>query len=172
MRIRVIQQAEPATFVFQPIGDDQDRKDIINLTFEELEAISLVNLKELAQRDAADNMHISQPTFNRLLSSAYKKIAHFLVNGKKLMIQGGNYMMAQEERRFLCYDCRAEFGAPYGTPRPNKCPQCGSTNIHRHPDDTGARYRGGRGMGGAGGRGAGRGGGRGRGQGMYGPNRG
>ncbi len=83
-------------------------------------------------------------------------------------------MIAQ--RRFLCYDCNRDCSVPYGTPRPNNCPHCGSTNLHRHPDDQGARHRGGRGRGrGGGGRGgamggAGRGGGQGAGRGMYGPN--
>ena len=174
MKYKVIREAKPAIFVYQSMGDDQDRKGEINLNFEELEAIALVNLENLDQRAAAEQMQISQPTFNRLLNHAYKKIAQFLVSGEKLKIVGGNYMLAQ--RRFLCYDCQADWGVPYGTPRPAQCPQCGSTNIHRHPDDTGARHRGGRGRGGGmGGGGAGRGGGRGgrggAGQGMQGPNR-
>ncbi|MHA1129388.1 MAG: hypothetical protein ACTSQI_10690 [Candidatus Helarchaeota archaeon] len=84
------------------------------------------------------------------------------------------------QRRFLCYDCNRDWTVPYGTSRPDRCPYCGSTNIHRHPDDQGARHRGGRGRGGGMGRGPtmggagygrGRGAGRAPGSGMYGPNR-
>ncbi len=165
MKYRVVRETRPATFVYQPIGDEEDRTEEINLTFEELEAITLINLDFLSQRDAADNMSISQPTFNRLLNGAYRKLTQFLVSGKILRIEGGNYMIAQTERYFLCYDCKAEFSVPYGTPRPANCPNCNSTNIHRHPADTGARHRGGRGPGGGRGQGGrGYGGGRGRGQ--------
>ncbi|NVM29558.1 MAG: DUF134 domain-containing protein [Candidatus Helarchaeota archaeon] len=176
MKYRVIRQAEPATFILQSAGDKEGRSGKLTLSFEELEAISLVNIENLTQRVAAEQMHVSQPTFNRILNRAYKKIAQFLVNGHKLEIIGGNYVLAQ--RRFLCSDCKADWGIPYGTPRPAQCPYCGSTNLHRHPDDTGARHRGGRGggrgrgggMGRGGGQGHGGGHGRGGGQGIYGPN--
>ena len=163
MKYRVVREASPATFIYQPTGEEEDRTEEINLTFEELEAVALINLDNLSQRDAADNMSISQPTFNRLLNGAYQKLTQFLVSGKRLRIEGGNYMIAQSERFFLCYNCQAEFSVPYGTPRPTNCPNCNSTNIHRHPDDTGARHRGGRGQGGGRGRGGGYGGGRGQG---------
>ena len=57
-------------------------------------------------------------------------------------------------RIFQCYNCDHKWEIPYGTPRPGKCPECESTNIHRAEEDRG--YSGNRG--GVRGRGMGRGG--------------
>lgn len=34
-------------------------------------------------------------------------------------------------RRFKCYGCNHEWEIAYGLGRPNECPQCKNTNIHR-----------------------------------------
>ena len=62
---------------------------IATLTLEEVESLRLTNLKDLNQEAAAKKMDISQPTFNRLLESARKKITDALVNGKAIKIEGG-----------------------------------------------------------------------------------
>ncbi len=41
------------------------------------------------------------------------------------------------QRNFECYDCKHRFGVPRGTARPDKCPECGSTNIHRVAEERG-----------------------------------
>jgi predicted DNA-binding protein (UPF0251 family)/DNA-directed RNA polymerase subunit RPC12/RpoP len=130
------------------------------LTFDELEAIRLRDLEKLTQEEAAQKMNISQPTFYRLIERARQKVAEALIEGKELHFQGGDYTMAQlEMKKFTCFQCGYNWEVPYGTPRPNNCPKCGSTNVHRAPEDRGYARRG-RGRGGWG-RGAGQGGGRG-----------
>ncbi|MBW2980647.1 DUF134 domain-containing protein [Candidatus Woesearchaeota archaeon] len=104
-------------------------KDEVNLTIEELEAIRLKDVEELDQIKAAEKMNVSQPTFHRILNDARKKIADALVNAKQIRIYGGANKMS--ERKFKCYKCENEFEVPYGTPRPDKCGKCGSTDIHR-----------------------------------------
>ena len=47
---------------------------MIELTTEEAEALRLRNIKDLEQIDCAKQMKTSQSTFQRILSSAYKKI--------------------------------------------------------------------------------------------------
>jgi predicted DNA-binding protein (UPF0251 family) len=42
-------------------------------------------------------MHISQPTFSRILKMAHKTIADGLVAGKIIKIQGGNYVISSRE---------------------------------------------------------------------------
>lgn len=61
--------------------------DQVNLSSEELEALRLKNLEELEQTEAAKKMETSQSTFQRILSSAYKKIADALINGKAIKIE-------------------------------------------------------------------------------------
>ncbi len=59
------------------------------LELDEFEAIRLSDFEGLTQEKAAEKMKVSQPTFNRILSSARRKIADALVNGKAIRIQTG-----------------------------------------------------------------------------------
>lgn len=60
-----------------------------------------------------------------------------------------------ESRKFRCSECGYTWEVPYGSPRPSRCPQCNSINIHRAEEDKGYAQRGrrggGRGRGGPGG---------------------
>jgi len=60
--------------------------DMIELTLEEVEALRLKNILNLEQTEAAQRMKISQSTFQRDLSSAYKKISEALITGKAIKI--------------------------------------------------------------------------------------
>ncbi len=60
--------------------------EIIELSAEEVEALRLRNMKNLEQEEAAQKMNTSQSTFQRILSSAYKKITEALVEGKAIKI--------------------------------------------------------------------------------------
>jgi predicted DNA-binding protein (UPF0251 family) len=107
----------------------------VALTVDELEAVRLVDFEEKGQKEAAEIMDISQPTIHRILKEARRKIAEALVLGKALKIEGGDYVMMQ--RMFTCYDCGHEWELPYGTGRPQVCPDCNSVNLHRAPEDRG-----------------------------------
>lgn len=58
----------------------------VELTAEEAEALRLKNIKELDQSECARKMNTSQSTFQRILSSAYKKISRALIEGKAIKI--------------------------------------------------------------------------------------
>lgn len=58
----------------------------VELTQEELEALRLKNIEGNNQVDCAKKMKTSQSTFQRILSSAYKKISQALVLGKAIKI--------------------------------------------------------------------------------------
>lgn len=60
--------------------------EIVELTVEEMEAYRLRHINDLEQQEAADAMHTSQSTYQRILYSAYKKIADALINGKAIKI--------------------------------------------------------------------------------------
>lgn len=135
---------EPGIKYFKPRGVPMWRLEDVSLTVDEFEAIRLKDLEGLEQTIAAESMHISQPTFHRVIDSARKKVADALINGKAIRIEGGDYM-ADPLRKFKCYVCGHEWDEPHGTGRPEKCPACGSTDIHRAPGDRGyARVRRGR----------------------------
>jgi len=68
------------------------------LTVDEFEALRLKDLEGLEQETAAGRMAVSQPTFHRILSSARKKIADAIVNGKAIRIEGGTYQVNGKEK--------------------------------------------------------------------------
>jgi predicted DNA-binding protein (UPF0251 family) len=57
------------------------------LEHDEIEALKLHDVDGLDQIGAAKKMKISQPTFGRILDSAYKKIADALIKGKAIRIE-------------------------------------------------------------------------------------
>ena len=76
----------PNVTYFKPQGIPMRFLDTVELTAEELEALRLKNLKDLDQTECAEMMKTSQSTFQRILSSAYKKITEALVSGKAIKI--------------------------------------------------------------------------------------
>jgi predicted Zn-ribbon and HTH transcriptional regulator len=107
---------------------------------DELEAVRLADLQGMYQEEAAKKMNVSRQTFGNIIASAHKKIADSLVNAKALKIEGGVVKMM--EKHFVCYDCKHEWVLPYGSGRPNECPECKSLNIHRAAQDRGWARRG------------------------------
>ena len=76
----------PKVTYFKPQGVPMVHLEVIELTAEEAEALRLKNIKELKQKEAAKKMNTSQSTFQRIISSAYKKITEALVEGKAIKI--------------------------------------------------------------------------------------
>jgi len=60
--------------------------EVIELTPEEVEALRLRNVKDLDQVECAKMMKTSQSTFQRILSSAYKKVTEALIKGNAIRI--------------------------------------------------------------------------------------
>lgn len=59
----------------------------ISLSLEEAESVRLKDLLGLEQTTAAKKMNTSQSTFQRILSSARRKIALAIIEGRALRIQ-------------------------------------------------------------------------------------
>lgn len=76
----------PEVTYFKPQGVPMRFLELVELTSEEVEALRLKNVKDLEQIEAAKKMNTSQSTFQRILSSAYKKITEALVEGKAIKI--------------------------------------------------------------------------------------
>ncbi len=82
---------QPNVTYFKPAGIRMADLDEVSVLVDEFEAVRLKDLLELEQEECASNMGISQPTFYRLVSSARKKIAEAIVEGKAIRIEGGNF---------------------------------------------------------------------------------
>ncbi len=76
----------PNITYFKPQGVPMRFLGVVELTIEEVEALRLKNIKELDQIRAAKKMNTSQSTFQRILTSAYKKITVALIEGRAIKI--------------------------------------------------------------------------------------
>lgn len=114
---------EPNTQCFKPKNSRNSRPILIGL--DEFEAIRLKNYNKLSQKESAEKMNISQPTFHRILASAHFKIAKALIEGKGILIEGGNLEM--NKKKYKCKSCDFEWLSEkdYST-----CPDCQSEEIH------------------------------------------
>ena len=77
----------PSVTYFKPQGVPMRFLEIVELSTEELEAYRLRHINDLDQIDAAKKMKTSQSTYQRILYSAYKKVADALINGKSIKIK-------------------------------------------------------------------------------------
>ncbi len=75
----------PQVREFAP-ANGKDRGREVELSPEEAEALRLKNLQGLCQISAARRMKISQSTFQRVLSSAYRKISEALIRGRTIRL--------------------------------------------------------------------------------------
>lgn len=120
-RLRRWVRFQPGVTFFKPSGARVAALPEVLLAFDEFEAVRLKDYEGMEQVKAAKKMKISQPTFNRLLRDARKKIADAIVNGKAIKIQGGSYKMVQMQR-----GRGAGAGRGFGGPAMMcKCPSCG-----------------------------------------------
>jgi len=79
----------PEVIYFKPRGIPLRELEEVILHVDEYESVRLKDLEGLEQEDCAKKMNVSQPTFHRLVSSARKKIADAIINGKAIKIEGG-----------------------------------------------------------------------------------
>ncbi|MBN1258196.1 DUF134 domain-containing protein [Candidatus Peregrinibacteria bacterium] len=77
----------PHVIYFKPCGIPLKTLAEVELRRDEMEAVRLKYHKNLEQKDCALKMDISQSTFHRILSSANRKIAEALTEGKALKIE-------------------------------------------------------------------------------------
>ena len=80
-------RGRPKENFFKPAGVQLRELEEVDLDYSELEAIKMVDYKEIPQDEAAKKMEVSQPTFSRILKSARKKVSKALVEGKAIKIE-------------------------------------------------------------------------------------
>lgn len=115
----------PNVTSFVPEGTLENNDTIIYMTLEELEAIRLMDLLKLDQIKSAEEMNISRGTLQRILNGAREKVADSLINGKKIIISGGDYKISN--CNYICKKC----GDNYLDNEDNlvNCPSCGSNKY-------------------------------------------
>ena len=104
--------------------------DSITLTIAEFEAMRLKHYVGLNQKEAAEKMGISQPTFSRILESAHQKNTLALIEGKMIKIYGGNVDYRISFVGYGCLDCNYEWeDVDASKDRKVNCVNCNSTKV-------------------------------------------
>lgn len=88
---------------FKPFGIPRMDLSTETLQFDEYEAIRLLDYDGLTQEQAAERMNVSRPTLTRIYEKARKSIASALVEGKMIVIEGGNVDFGKQW--FRCRQC-------------------------------------------------------------------
>lgn len=74
---------------YGPIDLTVDEENYINMTIDEYETIRLIDLEDFTQEECAKQMNIARTTVQGIYKVARRKMAESLVDGKLLIIDGG-----------------------------------------------------------------------------------
>ena len=117
----------PRVTLFKPAGVPARELDQLPLAVDELEAIRLVDLEGLSHEQAAAAMGISRQTVGRVLERGRAKVAEALVDGKAILIGGGQYRV--EPPQWRCFACQELWTSNEESGLASSCPKCGSPDV-------------------------------------------
>lgn len=109
---------------FKPFGIALCETEQIVLQFDEFESLKLINYDKLSQDDAAFRMNVSRPTLTRIYNSALKKITLAFIEGKTILIGGGNIRFEKE-----WYRCKKCYRLIEGLENHSQCPGCNRFGV-------------------------------------------
>ena len=99
---------EPEVCRFAPEGDVGGRA--VELSLDEFEVIRLVDALGCTHEQCAAQMDVSRTTVTEIYDRARHKIADCLVNGRALVIAGGNVRVCDGSAARCCMPCRFRKG--------------------------------------------------------------
>lgn len=84
---------------FAPLDIEADTENYIRMTVDEFETIRLIDLEGFTQEECAKQMNVARTTVQGIYARARKKLANFLVNGRTLLIEGGEYRLCEDHEK-------------------------------------------------------------------------
>lgn len=110
---RICTEPDYDSFIPEGVSCGED----VVLTVDEYEAIRLIDLEKLTHEQCGRQMDISRTTVTEVYESAREKIADSIVNGKALVISGGNYRLCDGSAvRFCQKKCKKTGGTVQAVP--------------------------------------------------------
>lgn len=96
--------AEPVCRRFGPAGElPADIREPVTMTLDEFEAVRLIDLMGMTQEECAGQMQVSRTTAQAIYGSARIKLAECLVNGRELVLAGGDYEVCDGRTAGCCH---------------------------------------------------------------------
>ena len=115
---------EPPHKLFKPAGIPSAELETIILTLDELEALRLADFESLYQEEAAKLMEVSRQTFGNIVTKARQKCAEALLQGKMILIEGGDFEI-DTERKLICDGCGRSWRSILEEGKGDGCPITG-----------------------------------------------
>ena len=92
---------------FAPENTESAVGEPVVMTVEEYETIRLIDYRGFNQHQCSEFMGIARTTVQNIYDSARGKIAAALVEGRRLVIQGGSFRLCDgKERACQCGGCK------------------------------------------------------------------
>ncbi len=85
----------PENSRYGPLDDQSRRAEVVVMTVDEYETLRLIDLEGYNQEECAEQMKIARTTVQGIYTDARRKLADSLVNGKVLIIEGGEYRLCE-----------------------------------------------------------------------------
>ena len=86
--------------------EDESCQDAVALSLDEYESIRLMDREGLTHEQCAEVMQVSRTTGTEIYASARKKLAEAIVDGRPLVIGGGQVRLCEHSPEEKCGLCR------------------------------------------------------------------
>lgn len=117
----------PLMMGYKPFGIKRTALESVTLHYDEYETIRLLDYDGLNQEQASERMNVSRPTLTRIYENARKTIAKALMEGKMILIEGGNVQF--DRQWFRCKRCHKLVDGIENHVPCKDCPSCNDDEL-------------------------------------------
>ena len=129
-RLKILRTLDELPIIkgFKPIWLKANVRQAVIMKLEEYETIRLIDYEKQTHEQAAVAMNVSRPTITRIYETARLQIATALVEGRSLLIEGGDVVV--EKSHWYCENCSYQFVQESDEDDSGLvCPKCNSDQL-------------------------------------------